>query len=293
MYNHISDKEKNKEKKIIKIYKIGDIDKTTSSLNDINEESKYQRYKNMDSGKNKIPKLLKTVKTIHLQVMKDDKYKKTNYNRFIRNNRANNNNSQYIKRDRSLNKNTFYDKSQNNSGEILRNKKDLIKKKAKLLLNSNGKNSPFIATTLVASRKERALRGNYLEKNDNSLDQINKLKFNKLLMNSLDQNSFKTLMENIDPDLVNDIKNELTHTLQFKKTLTNNNNGSKKVNLDPDVKFTRRYNFIHHQSTNNIYTNINSTFKSINRKKFIIPSNLNMNDYKILNLIGSGSISNI
>ena len=112
-------------------------------------------------------------------------------------------------------------------------------------------------------------------------------------MNSLDQNSFKTLMENIDPDLVNDIKNELTHTLQFKKTLTNNNNGSKKVNLDPDVKFTRRYNFIHHQSTNNIYTNINSTFKSINRKKFIIPSNLNMNDYKILNLIGSGSFSNI
>ena len=293
VYNPISDKEKNKEKKIIKIYKIGDIDKTTSSLNDINEESKYQRYKNMDSGKNKIPKLLKTVKTIHLQVMKDDKYKKTNYNRFIRNNRVNNNNSQYIKRDRSLNKNTFYDKSQNNSGEILRNKKDLIKKKAKLLLNSNGKNSPFIATTLVASRKERALRGNYLEKNDNSLDQINKLKFNKLLMNSLDQNSFKTLMENIDPDLVNDIKNELTHTLQFKKTLTNNNNGSKKVNLDPDVKFTRRYNFIHHQSTNNIYTNINSTFKSINRKKFIIPSNLNMNDYKILNLIGSGSFSNI
>ena len=127
-------KKKTKKKKIIKIYKIGDIDKTTSSLNDINEESKYQRYKNMDSGKNKIPKLLKTVKTIHLQVMKDDKYKKTNYNRFIRNNRVNNNNSQYIKRDGSIDKNTFYDKSQNNSGEILRNKKDLIKKKSKIII---------------------------------------------------------------------------------------------------------------------------------------------------------------
>ena len=246
-YNPINDKEKNKEKKIIKIYRIGDINKTTSSLNELNEESKYQRYKNVDSEKNKIPKLLKTVKTIHIKVMQDDKYKKTNYNRFIRNNRANMNNSQYIKRDGSINKNTFYDNSQNNSGEILRNKKDLIKKKAKLLLNSNGKNSPFIATTLVASRKERALRGNYMEKNDKSLDQINKIKFNKLLMNSLDQNSFKTLMENIDPEIVNDIKNELTHTLSFKKTSTNNNNGNKKINLDSDPKSTRRYNFIHHQ----------------------------------------------
>lgn len=78
----------------------------------------------------------------------------------------------------------------------------------------------------------------------------------------------------------------------FKKTSTNNN-GNKKINLDSDPKSTRRYNFIHHQSTNNIYTSINSIYKNINKKKFIIPSNLNMNDYKILNLIGSGSFSNI
>ena len=107
-------------------------------------------------------------------------------------------------------------------------------------------------------------------------------------MNSLDQNSFKTLMENIDPNIMKDIKNELTRNLSFKKNLTNNNSNIK-LNTD---SINKKY-FKNHSSTNNIYSNNSSIHRAINQKKFIIPSNLNMNDYKILNLIGSGAFSNI
>ena len=87
----------------------------------------------------------------------------------------------------------------------------------------------------MASRKERALKGNNLDQCNNSRDQINKLKINKLLMNSLDQNSFKALIDNIDPSIINEIKNELTKTLSFKKTLTNTNSNNK-INIDSNKK---------------------------------------------------------
>ena len=174
-----------------------------------------------------------------------------------------------------------------------------MKKKAKLLLSSNNSNnniSPFITTTttLVASRKERALKGNYLERNDKSIDQINKLKINKLLMNSLDQNSFKSLMENIDPNIIRDIKNELTRTLSLKKIITKNNSINNS-NLDIGSNSNKKY-YENSASTSNIFKKENKSinyYKAISQKKFIIPSNLNMNDYKILNLIGSGTFSNI
>ena len=54
-------------------------------------------------------------------------------------------------------------------------------------------------------------------------------------MNSLDQNSFKALIDNIDPSIINEIKNELTKTLSFKKTLTNTNSNNK-INIDSNKK---------------------------------------------------------
>ena len=257
VYNPIIDKEKDKENKeeikVINTYKIGNRNKTSSSHNNIKEKFKYQYNNEKDYSDrekiNKIPKLIKTVKAVQIKVVQEDD---------------------------SKSKLTNYNK------------------KAKLLLSNNNSNNninPFITntTTLVASRKERALKGNYLDRNDNSIDQINKLKINKLLMNSLDQNSFKALIENIDPNVINDIKNELTRTLSFKKILTNNNSNSK---LNTDLN-KNNFNHYNHASTNNIYGNLNSTNRKINKKKFIIPSNLNMNDYKIINLIGSGTFSNI
>ena len=305
VYNPIIDKEKDKENKeeikVINTYKIGNRNKTSSSHNNIKEKFKYQYNNEKDYSDrekiNKIPKLIKTVKAVQIKVVQEDdsKSKLTNYNRFINNkkNISNNNTSEFLNEENSDKNNITY-KYQFDSGDILKNKRDLVKKKAKLLLSNNNSNNninPFITntTTLVASRKERALKGNYLDRNDNSIDQINKLKINKLLMNSLDQNSFKALIENIDPNVINDIKNELTRTLSFKKILTNNNSNSK---LNTDLN-KNNFNHYNHASTNNIYGNLNSTNRKINKKKFIIPSNLNMNDYKIINLIGSGTFSNI
>ena len=290
--NNDKDKKIEDEKKIVNSYKYGNKNRNktvnSNSINNINEEHKYQRYKNIDNDKNKMPKLLKTVKTLQIKVVQDENFKnKTNYNRFIKNNRFHNN-SQYLNEEKN---NNDLSKIQNNSGEILNKRKDFVKKKAKLLLaNNNSSNikKSFIGTSLFASRKERALNGNYFEKNENSLDKINRFKINKLLMNSLDQISFRSLMDNIDPELFNDIKNELNQTLSFKNTLTNNNS-NEKININN----TKKYHFNRHQSTNNIYANSNTIYKNLNQKKFTIPSNLNMNDYKILNLIGSGSFSNI
>ena len=323
MYHPINEKEKEKENKnkeeskLVSTYKGNNRNKINNSHSHINikEETKIQKYNEKDyldiEKINKIPKLIKNVKTVQIKVIQEDnsKNKLTNYNRFINSkyNNSNNNTSELINEEYN-NKNNITYKYQINSGDVLKNKRELVKKKAKLLLSNNSSNNnlnPFVTTTtsLVASRKERALKGTYLEHNENSIDQINKLNINKLLMNSLDQNSFKALIDNIDPDLINDIKNELTRTLSFKKTLTNNNSNNK-LNID---NINRKY-YNNHTSTSNIYRNINSNtstnatsntntntktiFKNMN-KKFVIPSNLNMNDYKIINLIGTGSFSNI
>ena len=304
VYNPINEKEKEKDNKeemqVINTYKNVNRNKTSKFRNNIKEEFKFPKFSEKQYSENdkinKIPKLIKTVKTVQMKVFQDDdsKTKFTNYNRFIKNkkNISNNNTSEIINEENNDKKNLTY-KYQFNSGDILKSKRDLVKKKAKLLLsnnnNSNNNINPFLVntTTLVTSRKQRALKGNYLDRNDNSLDQINKLKINKLLMNSLDQNSFKALMENIDSNIINDIKNELTRTLSFKKILANSNSNCR-LNIESKKKF-----FNNHASTNNIYTNSNSIHRAINQKKFIIPSNLNMNDYKIVNLIGSGAFSNI
>ena len=283
----------------------------TNNLN-MKEEKQSTKYNINDNDyldKDKLSKIpkIKTTKTVQLKVVQDDNYKNkfANYNR-VANKKSvmntSNNNSELLHEDKvnniinTKNKTKMYYDNLYESSDIVKNKRDLVKKKAILLLSSNNsKNNinPFITktTSLVASRKERALKGNYMDKFNNSLDQINKLKINKLLMNSLDQNSFKALIDNIDPSIINEIKNELTRTLSFKKTITNNNSISK-MNVDQNKKKT--YNNNNHPLKTNIYANeTNLTSKTLNRTKFIIPSNLNMNDYKILNLICSGSFSNI
>ena len=312
IYNPINEKEKEKEndnnnKEQIKLnntYKGSNRSKNInqSLYSNAKEEKRYRKFDNdfLEKDKiNKIPKFIKTVKTVQIKVIQDDSYKNklTNYNRFMNNNIINtsNNNSELLNEENNHTKNKIYYKNLYDSGDLIKNKRDLVKKKAKLLLSNNNSDNninPFLTntTSLVASRKERALKGNnYIERCNNSIDQINKLKINKLLMNSLDQISFKALIDNIDPNIINEIKNELTRTLSFKKTLTNNNSINK-MNSESTKKI-----FNNHPSTNNIYRNRNSNSisKTINPKKFIIPSNLNMNDYKILSLIGSGSFSNI
>ena len=295
--SHITNKEKeNNEKKIItNYYNFRNKNRNKTSNYNVNVEYKYKRFENIENEKNKVPKLFKEVKSLQIKVIQDDKFKnkKTNYNRFIRNNNNRcNTNYQYLNEGEENNKkNNYYETNKNSLREILKNKKDIVKNRAKLLLSNkkNNKNS-FIATTLVVSRKERALRRNYLEKNDNSLEQINKIKINKLFTNSLGQISFKILMENINSELMDDIKDELKSTLTFKKNLTNNNS-IEKLNIKSEN--TRIIHLNHHQSLNNIYTNVKSIYEKINQEKFVIPSNLNINDYKILNLINSGSFSNI
>ena len=319
IYHPINEKEKEKEnknieeQKLISTYKGNIKNKINYSHSHINikEESKIHNYIDKDfldrEKINKIPKLIKNVKTVQIKVIQEEnsKNKITIYNRFIKNkfNNSNNNTSELMNEEYN-NKNNITFKYEINSGDILKSKRDLVKKKAKLLLSNNNSNNnlnPFTNTTisLVESRKERALKGNYLDRNENSIDQINKLKINKLLMNSLDQNSFKLLIDNIDPNLINKIKNELTHTLSFKKTLTNNNNSNSNSKLNIDSTIRKYFNNnvstsnIHRDLNNNSNTNTKTIFKNNNRKKFVIPSNLNMNDFKILNLIGSGSFSNI
>ena len=308
----VDEKEKKEEIKIINTYKKGNRNNTTNNRYHVNkkEEIKYRKHKEKEHLDNRdkmsnIPKLIKTVKTVQIKKVQEDdsKNKITNYNRFVgykkngQNN--NNNNSEFINEDNSENNNKNTYKYQFKSGDILKSRRDLVKKKAKLLLSNNNSNNninQFIttATSLVASRKERALKGNYLERNDKSIDQINKSKINKLLMNSLDQNSFKSLMENIDPNIMREIKNELTRTLSLKKIITNNNSINNS-NLDIESNTNKKY-YESYASTSNMFKKTNKStnyYKAISQKKFIIPSNLNMNDYKILNLIGSGTFSNI
>ena len=292
--------------------------KIINSNKNINEEEKNKKYNSNDNEYlekeklNKIQKIIKTTKTVQMKAVQDDNYKKKLTNERFLNNKniitTSNNNSELYNNEKKNNNNINYNKAKPKnlhknlyeSGDLIKNKRDLVKKKAILLLSNNNSNNninPFITktTSLVASRKERALKGNNLDQCNNSRDQINKLKINKLLMNSLDQNSFKALIDNIDPSIINEIKNELTKTLSFKKTLTNTNS-SNKININLDSNKKKTYNNNNHPLKNNIYINdgnLTTNNNTINRTKFIIPSNLNMNDYKIVNLIGSGSFSNI
>ena len=158
-------------------------------------------------------------------------------------------------------------------------------------------------------------------KRENSFDEINKQILNKMLTNSLTERNFKSLLKNIDPNLIkelneNDVLNNIKEFKNNKKNLNSEVKENKKIAYDVKTlvcnmslynrqkhlitKYTPNRNNKSNNNANNINNivvrtkmNENNIKQENNEKNFTIPSNLNMNDYNIICLIGSRCFSNI
>ena len=156
-------------------------------------------------------------------------------------------------------------------------------------------------------------------KREDSFDEINKQILNKMLTNSLTERNFKSLLKNIDPNLIkelsgNNVLNNIKELENSEKILNSEINKDEEIIYDVKTltcnstlhnrqkHLINKYTFIHNsKSTNNNINNIafrktvsdnNIKFEN-SEKNFTIPSNLNMNDYNIICLIGSRCFSNI
>ena len=176
------------------------------------------------------------------------------------------------------------------SKDLVEIKRELVIKKAKLLLLNNSLtekneniNNLFLISnpnkTVVASRKIRALNGYNLDSNNSN--QIKQRKINKFLINSLDEKYNKVL-----EDKSGKKRKETKEINIIKKTLTNNNS----------------YNNIIINS--NIYINLNkNNFSSTNNLRntknipktilYNLPCDLSISNYKILSIINSSSFSTV
>ena len=187
------------------------------------------------------------------------------------------------------NKDNKESQNKKNSKDFVKIRRELVIKKAKLLLlnnsiteNNENINNLFLVTnpnkTLVASRKIRALNGYNLDSNN-----TNKIKRSKIMIS---KNSFGERCGKVFEDKSNDKKKEPKEINIIKKTLTNNNS----------------YNNIIINS--NIYINLNKTnFSSTNNLRntknipktilYNLPCDLSISNYKILSIINSSSFSTV
>ena len=187
------------------------------------------------------------------------------------------------------NKDNKESSNKKNSKDFVKIRRELVIKKAKLLLlnnsiteNNENINNLFLVTnpnkTLVASRKIRALNGYNLDSNNSK-----KIKRSKIMIS---KNSLDGKYNKVFEDKSNDKKKEPKEINIIKKTLTNNNS----------------YNNIIINS--NIYINLNKTnFSSTNNLRntknipktilYNLPCDLSISNYKILSIINSSSFSTV
>ena len=262
--------------------------KISSESNTLKENQNYLKikynnnaFKEINSEKNKIPIIPKVIINF------------SNFTKSKKNKNSNNgvntgaNNSPEEKKDNK----DFSNKK--NTKDLIKLKRELLIKKAKLLLlnnsmtdNSTNLNNLFFSSdnnkTLVASRKIRALNGYYLDSNKNDSSQIKQRKIGKLIMNSLDEVYNKVLEDK------NNKKKDINDNYIIKKTLTNNNSFNN-ININRNIFINLNKN-----NTNNLIINKNRITKIIPIiKKYNLPSDLNMSEYKILNIINSSSFSTV
>ena len=181
------------------------------------------------------------------------------------------------------------------SKDLVEIKRELVIKKAKLLLLNNSLtekneniNNLFLISnpnkTVVASRKIRALNGYNLDSNNSN--QIKQRKINKFLINSLDEKYNKVL-----EDKSGNKRKETKEINIIKKTLTNNNSYNN-ININRNIYINLNKN--NFSSTNNLFTNkLRNTKKIPYIKKYNLPCDLSMSDYKIISIINSSSFSTV
>ena len=225
----------------------------------------------------------------------------TNITNFTRNkNNRNIKNNEYIDNSNNLieekkdNKGYSY---KNDSKDLIKIKRELVIKTAKLLLlnNSTNENNRNINNllfnsnnkTIVTSRKIRVLNGYNFNLEENESNHIKKRKINLLLRNTLDENYNKIIEDKIDIKVV--------HNKEIiKKTLTNNNSYNH-ININININTIKNINIKNNisPSKNNITNKIKNTTKIIGVKKEILPSDLNTQEYKIISIISSSSFSTV
>ena len=181
------------------------------------------------------------------------------------------------------------------SKDLVEIKRELVIKKAKLLLLNNSLtekneniNNLFLISnpnkTVVASRKIRALNGYNLDSNNSN--QIKQRKINKFIINSLDEKYNKVL-----EDKSGNKRKETKEINIIKKTLTNNNSYNN-ININRNIYINLNKN--NFSSTNNLFTNkLRNTKKIPYIKKYNLPCDLSMSDYKIISIINSSSFSTV
>ena len=181
------------------------------------------------------------------------------------------------------------------SKDLVEIKRELVIKKAKLLLLNNSLtekneniNNLFLISnpnkTVVASRKIRALNGYNLDSNNSN--QIKQRKINKFLINSLDEKYNKVL-----EDKSGNKRKETKEINIIKKTLTNNNSYNN-ININRNIYINLNKN--NFSSTNNLFTHkLRNTKKIPYIKKYNLPCDLSMSDYKIISIINSSSFSTV
>ena len=283
-----NEEKKVKEVKIIKKYKNRNqnnilLDLKISSESNTTKENKNnikrlynnQELKGINLEKNKIPKMPDAI---------------INFSHFTKTKNNKNNN---VKHEENKENKEFPNKK--NSIDVVKIRRELVIKKAKLLLlnnsiteNNENINNLFLLTnpnkTLVASRKIRALNGYNLDLNDNS--QIKQRKINKILKNSLDEAYNKVFEDNSGNK-----QKEIKGINIIKKTLTNNNSYNN-LNINNTIYINLNKN--NFSSTNNLFLNKWKNTKKIPFiKKYNLPCDLNMSDFKILSTLYSSSFSTV
>ena len=274
-------KKKNKENdkkeiKSIKTYK--NININTNIKLKISSESNNIK---INSEKNKRP-IIPTVIVNFTNITKNNRNKVNNYYNISCEN---------LSEEKKDNKEYSY---KEDSKDILKTRRELVIKKAKLLLLNNSMiennkdiKNLFLAKnnnkTLVASRKIRALNGYYLNQKENNSSKINKKKIdNKLLINSLDEVHNKVLEDK------NEKNNIINNRGIIKKTLTNNYSYSN-INININTFFNLNKS---NSSSKLFFPYKNHNIKRIpNIKKNNLPSDLNMAEYTIISIINSSSFS--
>jgi len=277
-----NEEEKFKDIKIIKKYKNRNQNnkrlelKISSESNTVKEHKNYMKrlynnheFKEINLGKNKIQIIPNAI---------------INFSHFTK---TKNNNHNNVKHEENKEDKEFIKK--NNTKDLVKIRRELVIKKAKLLLLSNNLtenneniNNLFLVTnpnkTLVASRKIRALNGYNLD--SYNISQIKRRKI-LILRNSLDEKYNKVF-----EDKLNNMKKKTKEKNLIKKTLTNNNSYNN-ININRNIYINlNKTNF---SSTNNL----KNTKKIQNIIKYNLPCDLNISEYKILSIINSSSFSTV
>ena len=277
-----NEEEKLKDIKIIKKYKNRNQNNKQLELKILTESNTVKE------NKNNIKRLYNNheFKEINLEKNKKNLMPNAiiNFSHFTKtkNNKNNNVKHEENKEDKEFQKKKI-------SKDLVKIRRELVIKKAKLLLlnnnlteNNENLNNLFLVTnpnkTLVASRKIRALNGYNLVSNNSS-----KIKRSKILIlkNSLDEENNK-----IFEDKSNIKKKETKEINIIKKTLTNNNSYNN-ININRNM-------YINLNKTNIASTNKLKNSKKIPIiKKYNLPCDLNISEYKILSIINSSSFSTV